>query len=739
MKNMPLAFRITTSLVLITTILLSTFAGILVWRYKETELKELQSRLQLELQKLTISSSNALWYYDTDQLTTVLNAAIQDPAITGILIHASMIERSIGRTADGSISMMIPREKLHGEIHLTGTISKNNTELGTIELFGTTRHLTEQFFFLLSLFATAILILDLLLIFSIYQTLARIVIHPLSQLKSIVLASHTITEKKNDLNRLSFTGEIEVLRHSMLEMINKIESQYNNLQKSEEQFRILVQTIPDLVWLKDAQGIYLTCNKKFANFIGLSEAEIIGKNDYDFFTQDLAEQLRHHDVQTIENSSPTCIDRWAHSAGTPDKILLSITKAPMFDSTNQLVGVIGVARDITKRKEEEEERITLQEQLGRMQKFESIGRLAGGISHDFNNMLSVIIGHTDLLIMRLPEDSPLKNDLQEILEASKRATDLTRQLLAFAKKQKRNPKVLNLNELVTGMARMLTRLIGEDIEMDWQPGEHLWSIQMDPSQIDQILVNLCVNARDAINGVGKIQIQTTNITINATHLKQNKDAAPGDYAKLTVSDTGCGMEQKVLDKIFEPFFTTKDINKGTGLGLSTVFGIVQQNNGFIQVTSQPGKGTQFEIFLPRSPEDKKTEKRHMQLSPQNRQQAGILIIEDEKALLSFIAQTLLNEGYSVFTAESPKEALQVASQNSSLIDLILMDVILPDMHGPELMEKLKQDLPHLKNIYMSGHPLEVLAKQVGNQSITHFLHKPFQGKELVQVIRSVLQ
>ena len=264
----------------------------------------------------------------------------------------------------------------------------------------------------------------------------------------------------------------------------------------------------------------------------------------------------------------------------------------MFSSDGQLAGVLGIGRNIT-------ERVNLQAQLIQAQKMESVGRLAGGVAHDYNNALSVIIGFTELAMEKIDPAGPLHADLNEVLNAANHATDITRQLLAFARKQIVAPVVLDLNDNIETMLKMLRRLIGEDIDLAWLPGTGLWPVKMDPSQIDQILANLCVNARDAIAGVGKVTIETVNKVFDAAYCADHVGFIPGEFVLMAVSDNGCGMDKEILNNIFEPFFTTKDVGKGTGLGLATVYGIVKQNNGFINVYSEPGKGTTIKIYLPR--------------------------------------------------------------------------------------------------------------------------------------------
>ena len=407
-----------------------------------------------------------------------------------------------------------------------------------------------------------------------------------------------------------------------------------------------------------------------------------------------------------------------------------------FDGRPHLVG-LGI--DITPRRQAEEEREKLQEQLVQAQKMELVGRLAGGVAHDFNNMLGVIIGHAELAMEQVGPDEPLRTNLEEIDKAAQRSTDLTRQLLAFARKQTVSPEVLDLNELVPGTLRMMQRLIGEDIDLVWSPGSELWPLRVDPSQIDQILANLCVNARDAITGVGKVTIETKNATINEAYCASHAGFSPGQYVELSVSDSGCGMPKEVLDHLFEPFFTTKGVGKGTGLGLATTYGIIRQNQGFVKVYSEVGSGTTFRIFLPRhrgSPGEKP------RMSSEEALQGGdetILLVEDEAANRRLGARMLEQLGYRVLVAGTPSRAMQLAEENAGEIDLLLTDVVMPEMNGRELAEQLRGRYPQLMLLFMSGYTANVIAEHGVLEEGVHFLQKPFSTMTLAAGVRAALE
>jgi len=401
----------------------------------------------------------------------------------------------------------------------------------------------------------------------------------------------------------------------------------------------------------------------------------------------------------------------------------------------------GIISDITERKQAEEAQAALQARLMQAQKMESVGLLAGGVAHDFNNMLGVIVGNTELALNQLDPALPVHQDLQEILKAALRSADLTRQLLAFARKQEVVPRVLDLNDQIADSLKMLQRLIGENVALEWQPGEGLWPISMDPTQVDQILTNLCVNAQGAIADVGTVSISTSNCVVSARDSEANVDAVPGEYVRLCVGDTGVGMTPETLSHIFEPFFTTKDIGKGTGLGLATVYGAIRQNRGFIRVASEPDHGTRFEIFLPRhipSGSPGMRRRRARAADESGRGHETILLVEDEPAVLRLTARVLESYGYTVVSAGSPGEALQLAKAHGREIHLLLTDVVMPSMNGRDLANTLTALYPNVKRLFMSGHTADVIAQHGMLDPGVICIEKPFSPASLVAMVRDVL-
>jgi PAS domain S-box-containing protein len=414
------------------------------------------------------------------------------------------------------------------------------------------------------------------------------------------------------------------------------------------------------------------------------------------------------------------------------------TITPVLNGEGQISHFIAVKQDVTSRKHAEEERQTLDGQLRQAQKMESVGRLAGGIAHDFNNALGVILGHAEQAMQGLEPSERLHHHLEVMRDAALRSAKLTRQLLAFARKQTIAPRALDLNDAVAGMLNMLRRLIGEDIHLAWMPGAALWPVKMDPAQIDQILANLLVNARDAIGGVGKVTVETRNVVIDGALGSGLAGCVPGEYVMLAVGDDGCGMEQDVLDQLFEPFFTTKPVGQGTGLGLATVYGIVTQNAGSIDVSSEPGKGTTFRIYLPRVA-GKIPDARADRVAEEPRGRGEtVLLVEDEPAMLEIGAEILAQLGYSVLTADRPSQALSVAQAHAGEIQLLITDVVMPEMNGRELAEGLAASRPAIRSLFVSGYTSDIIAHRGVLEEGIHFLEKPFSRRDLAVKVRQAL-
>jgi two-component system, cell cycle sensor histidine kinase and response regulator CckA len=502
------------------------------------------------------------------------------------------------------------------------------------------------------------------------------------------------------------------------------------LKESEERFKALHNASFGGIAIHD-KGLILDCNQGLSEISGFAVEELIGMDGLLLIAPDSRELVRSNIVSGYEKPYEA---KGIRKNGEEYPLRLEARNVPYKGTMVRCVEF----RDISEQKISEAEREGLRGQLLQAQKIESVGRLAGGVAHDFNNMLSVILGRTEMAQETLAPSEPIQKDLEEIRKAAERSANLTRQLLAFARKQTIAPKVLNFNNAVSGMLKMIQRLIGEDIDLVWLPFADLWSIKMDPSQLDQILANLCVNARDAIAGVGKLTIETENVTFDDAYCANNPGFNFGEYVLLALSDNGCGMDRETLTHLYEPFFTTKEMGKGTGLGLATVYGIVKQNNGFINVYSEPGQGTTFKIYLPRYKEKAEAVAQTTLIQPAARGLETILLVEDEAAILAMTRTMLERLGYTVLPANSPGEAIQLAESHTGQINLLLTDVVMPEMNGRDLARHLLSLYPDIKPLFMSGYTANVIAHHGVLDEGVQFIEKPFAKKDLAAKIREVL-
>ncbi|MBF0411639.1 MAG: GAF domain-containing protein [Desulfamplus sp.] len=690
--------------------------------------------------------------------------------------------------------------------------------------------------------------------------------------------------------------------------------QMNELEQSKALLTSLINSIHDIVFFKDINGVYLGCNKAFTDHLGIPVESIVGKTDYDLYTKEDAEFFRENDKKMLDLMAPRHSEECISYPDGQKKVIDTI-KTPYFDSTGKLIGIIGVSRDINEiRRAEKEhelnesrlrklvdilkypanttqefldyalektieltkskigyiyhyhedrkefvlntwsknvmpeckvlepqscytlektgiwgeavrqskaiilndfkadnplkkgypeghvnlikfmtvpifrgdkivgviglankeldydetdilqvsllmdgiwelnenrriekenrqigsEKDKLHKQLIQAQKMESVGRLAGGVAHDFNNMLGVILGNIELAMEDIDTDHPVFATLQEIRKAAERSVELTRQLLAFARKQNIAPEVLDINQAVESMIKIVQRLIGEDIDLVWSPCENIWTVNIDPSQIDQIIVNLCVNARDAIADVGKITIETGIQIFDNAYCDKHYGFLPGEYVILAISDNGCGMDKITIENIFEPFFTTKEMGKGTGLGLAMVYGIVKQNGGFINVYSELNQGTTFKIYFPRYKKGGDIlEHKNLNQSVENGSET-ILLVEDEYSILQLTKILLEKQGYKVLAASTPQQAIDIAKRESEIIELLVTDVVMPTMNGRELAKNILTIYPDIKVLFMSGYTANVIAHHGVLDPGVNFLQKPFSKDELANSVRYAL-
>jgi two-component system cell cycle sensor histidine kinase/response regulator CckA len=504
-------------------------------------------------------------------------------------------------------------------------------------------------------------------------------------------------------------------------------------QREESQSRLaaVVESSHDAIIGRTLDGIITHWNTGAQRIYGYSAAEIVGKSSGMLLTPGQLPELleilaRVKSGQVVEESDAIRMRQ------DGKEIRFLQTHAPIKNEQGQAVGVATVARDITESRH-------LEGMFRQAQKMEAVGQLAGGVAHDFNNLLGVILGYAELLLERLAPDDPQREDIDHIREAGLRAARLTCQLLAYSRKQVLQPKVLDLNVVIAGTEKMLQRLIGENIELIVMLKPELHRVKADPGQIEQIIMNLVVNARDAMPGGGKLTIETSNVELDERYAAQHFGTLPGPHVMIAVSDAGCGMDAQTQAKIFDPFFTTKEFGKGTGLGLATVYGIVKQSGGSVWVYSEVGLGSTFKIYLPCVDEVPESEPLFME--PVEKVEPGsqtILIVEDDAALLQVTERSLKNAGYAILAAGSPAEAIHFSESHRGPIDLMVTDVILPGINGPQLAGHLSTIRPEMKVIYVSGYTDNAIVHHGVLHPGLAFLQKPISPKTLIRKVAEVL-
>jgi two-component system cell cycle sensor histidine kinase/response regulator CckA len=500
------------------------------------------------------------------------------------------------------------------------------------------------------------------------------------------------------------------------------------LRQSEARYRELFENATDLIATVDLEARLTAVNEAFVRTLGYSREELLGRSLRELVPPEWHDQLDRARDDKVDDEVKSTI--YEHELIAKDGRRIQVEVASrVIEEDGRPVGIEAICRDLSERKQ-------LEEQLRQAQRLEAIGRLAGGIAHDFNNLLTVIGGYTDELLAQGDPDS--ETELKEIAAAAERATILTRQLLAFSRRQLLQPRIISLNEVIDGIMPMLRRLIGEDIDLVASLDPGLDNILADPNQIDQVLLNLVINARDAMPQGGKLTIETGNAELDENYLADHAEARVGAHATLAVSDNGVGMDNETVARIFEPFFTTKAVGAGTGLGLSTVYGIVKQSGGNVWVYSEPGKGTTFKVYLPAAAEPLAIDERVRTEIMTATGTETVLVVEDEEALRELAAGMLRKRGYTVFATGSSTEALRLADEQRDRIDLLLTDLVMPEMNGPELAKQITARIPGARVLYMSGYADEAVTRNGILETGTAYLEKPFSASELAQKVRDAL-
>jgi PAS domain S-box-containing protein len=500
------------------------------------------------------------------------------------------------------------------------------------------------------------------------------------------------------------------------------------LRKSEAKYRSLIENLTQSVFLKDADLNFIAVNGPFCVGLGHPESEILGKSDLDFFPAEMAEQFRADDRivltegRRLEREEQCLLDAKLRTVQT--------VKSPVRDETGRVVGVLGIFWDVTEQR-------TLEAQLRQAQKMDAVGQMAGGIAHDFNNLLTAVLGNLELAQIDLPDTHPARELLTSAIKAGFRAAELTRQLLSFARQTPLRPGLVNVNTCIDETFRLLRRTIDPRITLDTRPAADLWSVQADPSQMGQVLMNLCLNSRDAMPKGGTLSLETANVTLDEAAAVEHIGGRAGEFIRLGVADNGEGMPPEILEHVFEPFFTTKGPGKGTGLGLAVVFGIVKQHGGWIECQSTIGRGTRFDIYLPRC--------REPELPSAGISDGGVrggcetvLLADDQDMVRTLGRDILARFGYRVLLAADGQEALDVYRQRASEIDLVILDYAMPRLSGLDCLRQLRELKPNLPVLFSSGYYSEQALQALEKEEAVSFVAKPYRATELARSVRAIL-
>ena len=727
LKQRSLAVTLTLLLTLTVTVVALSVAGILYVAMSKSEYRQLEEKAEDFIASIDDVLEIPLWNMDRENIKKIGQAYANDEVFEYLDIQDNLKTTFFNYSRNRSAPVI----RKSGEIFHAGRL------VGHIEMAFTTQGLIHRNHKILfsGLGILLIIILALTLVTGLFfKAVLGNLFRRLDDISDAYAQGKDI-KPEHEIAYREFHPLLGILRG----MRDTLNMQILEIKNVENKYRTIFENAVEGIFQSTPEGHFIDVNPAMARMIGYKSPQALTRSVFNIGEQlYVSPERREEFIRQVRTQKEVTDFHTEFRTITGQTVWLAIYARPVWDDDDQLKYIEGMALDISRQKKAEEERKKLDAQLMHSQKLESVGRLAGSVAHDFNNMLSIILGYSDMMLQTVTPKDPNYERLIAISSAANRSTGLTGQLLAFASQQTVSPKIMDLNKKIHGMMNMLKRLLRENIDLRFLPGEEIGMVNIDPTQLDQILVNLCINARDAVGNTGQISIATGEIFIDGAYCRQHSDVVAGDYVTLSVSDNGCGMTPAMLDNIFEPFFTTKEDKEGAGLGLSTVYGIVKQNSGFIDVKSQVGKGSVFTVHLPECWDAVPAAEHETDGTRPFKGNETILLVEDEQALLNLCKETLTQMGYTVLATDSPAEALRIAAEHKGEIQLLMTDIAMPEMNGLELADKLIREYPGIRCLYVSGYTTDAFFPKGTAEQAVNFLQKPFTKEDLKNMLRKVL-
>jgi PAS domain S-box-containing protein len=723
---MKIQTRIIGAAMLVVIVVNIVYAVYFIGKERRATREQLDVNVANNEMMLKVVTAGPLYDGNVEQLDAILDSLFTDPDITRIYLqeYQGNIRMYRTRSLSSPTGVMITSKVV---------IRRNIDELGEI----TTEYSTSNIEQRLQQSRNNILLLSVILMLGLSGVtfvVARGLTRPIERLTAAAreMANGHLEQKidPGGTQELQSLGQSFIrMRDAVQEKMADLAARNEALRTSEDRLRTVVENTPVVFFALDQQGRFILSEGKGLAALGLQSGQVVGQSALEVYRE--SPSALSGIRRALAGEEFSCVAEVA-------ELVYEVWYSPVRNATGELIGTIGVATDITERKQAEEDREKLQSQLLQSQKMESIGQLAGGIAHDFNNILAAIVGYGDILRRKMQNNDPSREYVNQILTSAERAASLTQSLLAFSRKQVISPRDIDLNESVRKVENLLARIIGEDIILITALSPEVLIIFADITQIEQALMNLATNARDAMPTGGRLMIETGQVMLDDVYIRTKGYGLPGSYAMLKISDTGEGIDEQTQKKIFEPFFTTKQLGRGTGLGLAIVYGIVKQNNGYINVYSEVGKGTTFTIYLPLVSSQAR-ENWHPPVPQSLRGGTETILFAEDNATIRMLSRDVLQEfGYTVIEATDGEEALQKFREHGDRIDLLILDIIMPKKNGKEVFEGIRKMNANIKAIFTSGYPADLIQKEDVIEQGLHFLPKPSPPQALLRMVREVL-